>query len=35
MGFWSFNKDIKHWNVFDPDWCIKNRVFNLEAVKIK
>ena len=23
MGFWSFNKDIKHWNVFDPDWCAK------------
>ena len=35
MGFWSFNKDIKHWNVFELDWCAKNRVFNLEAVKIK
>ena len=33
MGFWSFNKDVKCWNVFDPDWCVKNRVFKMEAIK--
>ena len=20
LGFWTFNKEIKCWNVFDPDW---------------
>ena len=31
MGFWSFNKNIKPWNVFDPDWCVKKRVFDLKV----
>ena len=22
--FWTFNKEIKCWNVFDADWCKKN-----------
>ena len=30
QGFWTFNKDIKVWNVFDPAWCRKNRVLILE-----
>ena len=33
MGFWTFNKDIKYWEVFDPDWCAKNRVFDLGVLK--
>ena len=33
MGFWSFNKDVKYWNVFDPDWCLKNRVFKMKVIK--
>ena len=24
-GFWTFNKNVRIWNVFDPDWSIKNR----------
>ena len=30
QGFWTFNKHIKLWNVFDPAWCKKNRVLILE-----
>ena len=26
-GFWTFNKHIKCWNVFDPDWCKRNKNF--------
>ena len=32
-GFWTFNKEIKCWNVFDPDWCKKNRVLELIPCK--
>ena len=32
MGFWIFNKGVKIWNVFDPEWLIKNRVFSMEVV---
>ena len=32
-GFWTFNKEIKCCNVFDPDWCKKNRVFELIPCK--
>ena len=28
-GFWTFNKKIKCWNVFDTGWCKKNRVLEL------
>ena len=24
-GFWTFIKNVRIWNVFDPDWSIKNR----------
>ena len=33
QGFWIFNKEIKCWNVFDPDWCEKNRVLKLIPCK--
>ena len=32
-GFWTFNKEIKCCNVFDPDWCKKNSVFELIPCK--
>ena len=32
-GFWTFNKETKCWNVFDPDWCKKNRVLELIPCK--
>ena len=22
-GFWTFNKNAKNWNVYDPMWCKK------------
>ena len=33
MGFWTFNKHVKIWNVFDPKWSIKNRVFSMKVVQ--
>ena len=32
-GFWTFNKDIKYWNVFDPDWCKGNKFFRLLPIR--
>ena len=32
-GFWTFHKEIKYWNVYDPDWSYKNTFFKLEPVK--
>ena len=28
MGFWTFNKHVRTWDVFDPDWSTKNRFFD-------
>ena len=28
-GFWTFNKDVKYWNVYDPQWCKRNKNFRL------
>ena len=28
-GFWTFNKNVRVWKVFDPDWLIRNRGFLL------
>ena len=30
MVFWTFNKNIRAWNAFDPDWSIENRVFSMK-----
>ena len=27
QGFWAFNKHIRCWNVFHPEWSYKNRIF--------
>ena len=32
MGFWTFNKHVKAWIVFDPDWSIKNRFFSMKPL---
>ena len=32
-GFWTFNKNIKVWNVYDPQWCKKYLHLKLEGVK--
>ena len=31
--FWSFNKPIKCWDVHDPDWSFRNRVFELRPIR--
>ena len=31
-GFWTFNKEIKCWNVFDLDYCKKTEYLNLSHV---
>lgn len=33
QGFWTFNKNIKYWNVYDPDWCIGNKIFKLLPIR--
>ena len=32
VGFWTFNKHVRVWNVFDPEWSNKNRVFSMKVV---
>ena len=32
MGFWTFNKNVRVWEVFDPNWSVKNRVFSMKPV---
>ena len=32
MGFWTFNKNVRIWEVFDPDWSVKNRVSSMKPV---
>ena len=33
QGFWSFNRHITCWNLFDPDWSSKSRIFKLLSVR--
>ena len=33
QGFWIFNKYIKYWDVYDPNWSIRNRIFKLLPVR--
>ena len=28
IGFWTFNKNVRVWKIFDPDWSVKNSFFN-------
>lgn len=32
-GFWMFNKKIKYWDVYDPDWSYRNTVFKLQPIR--
>ena len=29
-GFWTHNKNVKIWEIFDPDWSYKNDVFEIK-----
>ena len=29
-GFWTHNKKVKIWEIFDPDWSYKNDVFEIK-----
>ena len=33
QGFWTFNKHIRCWNVFDPEWSYKNKKFELFPIR--
>ena len=33
QGFWTFNKQIKYWNIYDLDWSYRNKVFKLLPVR--
>ena len=28
-----FNKKIKYWDVYDPDWSYRNTVFKLQPIR--
>ena len=32
IGFWTFNKNVRVWEIFDPDWSVKT-VFLMKPVK--
>ena len=32
-GFWTFHKDIKYWNVYDPDCNAEKTFFRLKPIK--
>ena len=32
-GFRPFNKEIKYWYVYDPDWRFRNRVLKLRPIR--
>ena len=33
-GFWTFNKNVRIWEVFNPDWSYKNTVFEIKPCKL-
>ena len=33
QGFWTFNKHIRCWNVFDPEWSYKNKNLKLFPIR--
>ena len=33
QGFWTFNSEIKYWNVYDPDWYKGNKFFKLVLIR--
>ena len=34
VGFWTFNKNVKIWEVFDPGWSYKNTIFEIRPCKL-
>ena len=32
MGFWTFIKNVRGWEIFDPDWSVKNSFFLMKPV---
>ena len=32
-GFWTFNKNVKNWNVNEPMWCKTNIYLKIVALK--
>ena len=32
-GFWTFNKNVKYWNIYDPDWSYRNELFSLKPLR--
>ena len=32
-GFWTFHKNIRVWNVYDPQWCKKKLYLKIKGVK--
>ena len=35
VGFWTFNKNIKVWEIFDPDWPYKNTIFEIKRCSLR
>ena len=32
-GFWTFNKNVRYWNVYNPDWSYRNDFFFIKTFK--
>ena len=32
--FWTFNQNVKIWEVFDPDWSYKSTIFEIRPCKL-
>ena len=33
-GFWTSNKNVRIWEIFDPDWSCKNAIFEIKPCKL-
>ena len=34
MGFWTFNKDVRIWEIYDPDWSYKTNIFEIKPCRL-
>ena len=32
-GFWTFNKNVRYWNAYNPDWSYRNDFFFIKTLK--
>ena len=32
-GFWTCNKNIRYWDIYDPDYSKRNKLFTIEPIR--